>query len=151
VSWGLVHFSAALRAVETQTVTPKNGPVPFDAPMNVPMNDEQATRQLRLRIGRLRRRIDRRARAVAKEGRRLTSWRTYVTRYTGTSLALAFGVGLALSTGLSGRRLLRRLAAQSIREGLRGVGRSVAGEVKAVWADSSRKRSGAATGENHHA
>jgi len=111
------------------------------------MNDEQAARRLRLRIGRLRRRIDGRLRAAADEGRRLTSWRTYVTRYMGSSLAVAFGVGLALASGLSGPRLLRWIALRSIRQGSRGVGHRLAEELRSVWRES---KSGAAAKEDAH-
>ena len=103
------------------------------------MNGERDIRRLRLKIGRLRRRIDGRLRAVADEGRRLTSWRTYVARYTGGSLAVAFGAGLALASGLSGPRLLRWMALRSIRQGARGVGRSLANELRGVWAESGQR------------
>jgi hypothetical protein len=100
-------------------------------------DDARTARQLRLRIGRLRRRIDGRLRAAADEGRRLTSWRTYVARYTGSSIALAFGAGMALAAGLSGPRLLRWMALRSIRQGMHGVGRSLAGELRGIWDASS--------------
>jgi len=105
-------------------------------------NDEQTARRLRLRIGRLRRRVDGRLRAAADEGRRLVSWRTYIARYTGSSLAVAFGAGLALAAGLSGPRLLHRVALRSIRHGARGIGRSLVGELHNIWAESSRAKSG---------
>jgi hypothetical protein len=100
------------------------------------MNEEQQARDLRLRIGRLRRRIDSRLRATADEGRRLTSWRTYVARYTGSSIAVAFGAGLALAAGLSGTRLLRWVALRSIRQGMHGVGEGLVSELRSVWRDA---------------
>lgn len=106
--------------------------------MQVDHGEEQTARLLRLRIGRLRRRIDRRVRATADEGRRLTSWRTYIAQYTGSSIAVAFGIGLALAAGLSGPWLLRRVALRSIRQGMRGVGRGLVGELARVWSDADR-------------
>jgi len=100
------------------------------------MNDERAARHIRLRIGRLRRRIDGRLRAAADEARRLTSWRTYVARYTGSSIAVAFGAGLALAAGLSGRRVLRWIALRSIRQGMQGVGHGLADELRGIWRQS---------------
>ena len=100
-------------------------------------NDEQTARDLRLRIGRLRRRIDTRLRATADEGRRLTSWRTYVARYTSSSIAVAFGTGLALAAGLSGTRLLRWFALRSIRQGMRGVGQGLVSELSGLWREST--------------
>ncbi|HBO42613.1 MAG TPA: hypothetical protein DD670_01490 [Planctomycetaceae bacterium] len=105
--------------------------------------DEQTARDLRLRIGRTRRRIDARTRAATDEGRRLASWRTYVARYTGSSMAVAFGVGLALAAGLSGTRLLRWIALRSIRQGMRGVGGALVGELSRFWRESSRAASAA--------
>jgi len=106
------------------------------------IDEDRMARRLRLRIGRLRRRIDGRLRATADEGRRLASWRTYVARYTGSSLAVAFGAGLALAMGLSGPRLLRWVALRSMRQGARGVGRGLARELHAIWTASSRDASG---------
>ncbi|MBN2217076.1 MAG: hypothetical protein JW719_06850 [Pirellulales bacterium] len=111
------------------------------------MNDDQTARQLRLRMGRLRRRIDSRLRAAEDERRRLTSWRTYVARYTGGSLALAFGVGLALAAGLSGPRLLRWIALRSIRQGARGVGHGLVEEFCTLWRQAG---SDASDKEDHH-
>ena len=71
----------------------------------VDTRQERTTRDLRLRIGRLRRRIDARIRAAENETRRLTSWRTYVKNYPVSAILGALGVGLALSAGLSARRL----------------------------------------------
>lgn len=102
------------------------------------MSDEIEARQLRLRIGRMRRRVDRRLRAADDERRRLTSWRTYVARYPGGAVAVAFGVRLALSLGLSGRRWLRSIALGTMQQGLRGVGRGVADELLRAWTGFGR-------------
>ena len=113
-------------------------------------NDERTARQLRLRIGRLRRRIDNRLHAAADEGRRLTSWRTYVARYTGSSIAVAFGAGLALAAGLSGPRLLRWIALRSMRQGARGVADGLVSELRAVWHDSRPSSSNEPVKEDGH-
>ena len=101
---------------------------------------ERHRRKLRTRIGRLRRRIDRRVRSAEHEGRRLLSWRTYVSRYPAGAVATAFGVGLAFSTGLAGRRLLRMLGARMIRRGLSHLGTEAWREVGRIWADSTPDR-----------
>jgi head-tail adaptor len=109
------------------------------------LDDEPQRRQreLRLQIGRLRRRIDRRIRRTGREAERLVSWRTYVRSYPGYAVTAALGVGLAASAGLSSTRLWRWL-------GLRLLLRSAAGaagrfwqELRQVWADSA-PRSGQA-------
>jgi hypothetical protein len=67
-------------------------------------------RELRVKIGRARRRIDVRLRATATEGRKLMSWQTYVARYPGSSLLAAFGLGVTGATADS-RSFIGRLAA----------------------------------------
>ena len=62
-------------------------------------------RVLRLRIARLRRRLDGRVHGLASQGRRLTSWRTYVARFPGYAALAAVGLGLAVSVGLRPPRL----------------------------------------------
>ncbi|MBN1911411.1 MAG: hypothetical protein JW818_16835 [Pirellulales bacterium] len=112
---------------------------------------ERAKRAIRQRIGRLRRRLDHRAFRLRDEGRRLASWRTYVTRYTTGATAAAFGLGLALAAGLSGRRLLRWTALRLMRQGFREVGHGVWGEVVRMWRDSAPDRSKAPGSEVHDA
>jgi len=77
------------------------------------------TRLIRTRIARLRRNLDGDAQGVRREGRRLASWRTLAKRFPGPALLSAFGVGLLLSAGLSGRRVTgwfgRRLLSQTAR------------------------------------
>lgn len=54
--------------------------------------------QLRTRIARLRRRIDRNASQVVDRAVRWAGWRSYVGQYPGRALVAAVGVGFALST-----------------------------------------------------
>jgi carbon monoxide dehydrogenase subunit G len=63
-------------------------------------------RELRLRIARLRRRIDGRLHAVARQGRTLLSWRAVVRRHPGYSAMAAAGAGLSLAAGLRKGRLV---------------------------------------------
>ena len=71
---------------------------------------------LRLRIGRNRRRIDRRLRASGEQVRRLRSWTTYVRWRPGSAMQAAFGVGLALSAGFGARRWARWLGLRLVRD-----------------------------------
>ena len=66
-------------------------------------------RSIRLRIGRARRRIDRRLRSLEREGTRLVSWRTWARRLPAQSVVAALGAGLANVAGLR-KRKLRALA-----------------------------------------
>lgn len=66
-------------------------------------------RELRLKIGRMRRRIDARLRATEAEGRKLASWRTYVARYPGYAVLAAFGLGVGGSAAFAPRSLLKSL------------------------------------------
>jgi hypothetical protein len=94
---------------------------------------EQEKRELRLRIGRMRRRIDRRVRGVEKRGREMLSWRKYVVRYPGWSALAAFGGGLALSAGLRRLSLPRRLGWRLAREAISQIIGRVGLEVKRWW------------------
>jgi len=106
---------------------------------------ERRQRDLRLRIGRLRRRIDGRIRFAGREARRLVSWRTYVRSYPGYAVTAALGVGLAASAGLSTRRLWRWLGLRLLRRAADGAAGRFWQELKQVWADSA-PRSGQAEG-----
>ncbi|MHC4403869.1 MAG: hypothetical protein ACYTG0_29785 [Planctomycetota bacterium] len=99
---------------------------------------QRAKRQLRAEIARLRRRIDGRIRSVGREGRRLTSWQTYVRRYPAHAVAAAMGMGLAVSSGLRGgwRRYV----------GARVVSRVVTRLVDRALGELERVCRGAATG-----
>jgi hypothetical protein len=106
---------------------------------DVEVADRRAKRELRLQIARARRRIDRRVWAMEREGRRLTSWRTYVRRYPTQALAAALGLGLAASAGLSpgwprwlGARLTRRALDRAIAKAWH--------ELEAIWAESTPDR-----------
>ena len=76
---------------------------------------------MHLRIGRSRRRIDRRLRATKDHARELLSWRTYVVRYPGWALAAALGVGMAASSALRPARIARWLASALLRRALGGL------------------------------
>jgi hypothetical protein len=107
-----------------------------------PANDDlpRQKRQLRLKLARARRRIDRRVRTAERRTRELASWRTYARRYPGNVLLGAFGVGLAFSAGLGGRRFTRwmglRLVGRTVREGRRLLVR----EFERLWADATPRR-----------
>ncbi len=98
---------------------------------------ERRKRELRLKIGRLRRQIDRRALDARRESERLLSWRTVVRRLPGNTMLAAFGAGLALAAGLSARSLGRWLGLRMVRHAL-GEGRRAAwSELHRIWADSA--------------
>ncbi len=116
----------------------------------VDARQQQEIRRLRLRIGRLRRRIDGGVRSTGREARRLASWRTYVTGRPGSSLLGAFGVGLALSAGLSARSLLRWFGLRLARRAAEGTSRQFWRELQRIWADSTPHGSAAeAAGAEH--
>lgn len=94
-------------------------------------------RALRLEIGRLRRRIDRHARAAQREGERLLSWRTVVRRLPGNAMLAAFGLGLALAAGLSARSTARWLGLKMVRHALKEGRRLGWAELRRIWADAS--------------
>jgi hypothetical protein len=92
-----------------------------------------ARRETRLRIGRLRRRIDRRVRALGAEGARLVSWRTWVEHYAGRAVLAALGAGL-------------RGRARGPRLGLDAVCRWLGKGLGQVWEEVRRRRTEAASG-----
>jgi hypothetical protein len=75
----------------------------------------QRKRDLRAKIGRLRRRLDGRLHSSRQHARQLLSWRTYVVRYPVWAMAAALGAGIAASTGLKPARLSRRLGFSLVR------------------------------------
>ena len=101
------------------------------------VESERARRQLRLRIGRLRRRIDGRAHALKKEGRRLTSWRTYVTQYPAYAILAALGVGLTASAGLTSGAWTRWLGLHLFRRAANSTADALVGELRALWDESA--------------
>lgn len=83
--------------------------------MPSPHATAQAKRELRLRIARQRRRIDRRWRSLRQEGRQLLAWQTYLGRISGLMLtAVGTGVSEVASLpwqrwGRAGFRFFRRV------------------------------------------
>ena len=108
-------------------------------PGRVDVDPLRARRELRLQIARGRRRIDRRIRGLEREGRRLTSWQTYVRRYPAQALVAGMGFGLAVSSGLS-RGWPRMLGVQLTRRALDRVIARVWQELGAIWAESKPDR-----------
>lgn len=103
----------------------------------VDAEQERRKRDLRLRIGRLRRRIDGGIRSAESEARRLVSWRTYVRRFPGYAVTAALGVGLAASAGLSTGQLSRWLGLRLLRRAAEGAGGRFSEELRQIWADSA--------------
>jgi hypothetical protein len=97
-------------------------------------------RELRLRIGRSRRRIDRRLRGARDRAGQLLSWRTYVVRYPAWSLAAALGAGLAASAGLKPGRVSRWLGLSLMRHALGGLQRHFRADLRNTWTDSTPDR-----------
>lgn len=93
-------------------------------------DDQKTIRDIRFKIGRLRRQIDQRLNRTRREGRRLTSWRTYAATFPGSVVTTAFGAGLALALGLSGKRIFRVVGMFLVRRGMKGVGKGVKKELE---------------------
>jgi hypothetical protein len=106
--------------------------------------EAKAKRELRRRITRQRRRVDRRVRSLVQNTQRLVSWQTYARRYPGWTVLAALGAGVAASGGLpSGWR--RWLGLHFLRRaGDRTVG-LIWRELKTIW-DLSDLEHGAADG-----
>jgi hypothetical protein len=96
-------------------------------------------RELRLRIGRMRRQIDNRLHAARREGRRLLSWREYVIRYPTYASLTAFGTGLAASSGFLRRRLLQGLGLKVARQAVEHAGLHLWREMLRIWSQSGDK------------
>ncbi len=94
-------------------------------------------RELRFQIGRLRRQIDRRVRSTEREARRLTSWKTYAKYFPSSAIGLAFGLGLALAAGLSGRRVMRMTAGSILRRSSKGLSENLVAQFGQIWAESA--------------
>ena len=109
---------------------------------SVDLEADRRKRELRLRIGRLRRRLDARARATQRHGARLASWRTYVRRYPGYAVLAALGLGLSASAGLSRGRWARLLGMRLVRRVGNRAGDRLWQEVQRVWTELApgRKR-----------
>jgi hypothetical protein len=93
-------------------------------------------RELRLQIGRRRRRIDRRLRTVGDRGAELLSWRTYAARYPALALAAALGAGLVASAGFRPARVSRRLGLSLVRHALGGARQHLRAELERIWSDA---------------
>jgi hypothetical protein len=105
--------------------------------MTANVDPQRAKRRLRLRIARLRRRIDGRVHRLDRQRRRLTSWKTYVRRYPAASLLIAVGLGLTASVGLGRGRWMRMLGLQLVRRAGRSMLDALAAEWSAVWTDAA--------------
>jgi len=91
-------------------------------------------RHLRLRIARLRRRIDGRLHGVQREGRRLASWKTYVRTFPGSALLIALGAGLAVSAGLGRGQLTRMVGLRLFRRGTASLSGQLVAHLQDIWA-----------------
>jgi len=112
----------------------------------VPNIDDLAEkRAIRLRIGRMRRRVDRRLRAIGREGRQAASWRAWVRRFPGQAMLAATGIGLATSAALRPERWVRVLGLYLARRAGDQVLSSVLGEFRELWAASAPKKDKAAS------
>ena len=98
---------------------------------------QRETRRLRLRIARLRRRIDGRVRSAERSGRKLLSWRAYVQRWPGNAVAAALGAGLAVSAGLSAGRLSRWIGLRLMRQAGGRFVEQMRKELAEVWKNSA--------------
>jgi hypothetical protein len=108
------------------------------------MDRQAAIRDLRTRIARRRRRIDRRIRNTQRAVAELRDWRTYVRRFPGPALLAAFGGGLLASRGATWRMPSRWLAAWAARRAWATVKAGVGSELAALWAAAGDVESGAA-------
>jgi hypothetical protein len=94
-------------------------------------------RELHLRIGRSRRRIDSRLRATQDHARQLLSWRTYVVRYPGWALAAALGAGMTASNVLRPARIARWLGNSLVRQAFGGLGQRLWSALRQIWIEST--------------
>jgi hypothetical protein len=93
----------------------------------------ELARRLRLAIGRNRRHIDGRVREGVAEVGRLRSWTTYARWLPGSAMAGAFGLGLALSAGLAGKRMTRWLGMRLMRGAWSHLKGSLMDELVRLW------------------
>ena len=107
------------------------------SPKSAKPDPEKQKRELRLCIGRLRRRIDGHIQAAGRSGQELLSWRTYVKGIPGAAVIGALGAGLALSAGVSRRWLARWLGVFLIRRASKRFGRVLWKEAAQIWRDSA--------------
>jgi hypothetical protein len=105
-----------------------------------------------LKIGRNRRRINSRLRAVGREGRRLLSWRTHVSRFSleackqsaerhpAFALLTAFGLGAAASGDGKRGRFLRTLGLKWLRHAGKKAGQDWWREFVRTWSRSGAEK-----------
>ena len=108
-------------------------------PMQTSDNILRRKRDLHLRIGRSRRRIDGRLRGSKDQARRLLSWRTYAVRYPGWALAAALGAGVTASSVLRPGRIARWLGRSLVHQAFGGFQQQLWNELWRVWRNSSPK------------
>ena len=104
--------------------------------MAAPLHDPESQRrkrELRARIARQRRRIDRSYHALVQEADKLRSWRTYVRHFPVAGLAVGFGLGLSLSAGLSGGGWSRWVGRRLVRRGMFLFSQRFFSEVSGFW------------------
>ncbi len=113
--------------------------------------EQQRRRELRVRIARLRRRIDHHARAAGQSGRELLRLRTYVRRYPGLAVLAALGTGLAISGVWNRARLGRWLGARLVRQAGGRIGEHLWQELRRFWAAPPQAVPTMTTTETDHA
>lgn len=107
----------------------------MDSDSNLPAEK----RAIRLRIGRARRRIDRRLRAIEREGRRVVSWRTWLGWPPAQSLLASLGFGLAASGRLRPKRWMQVLGRYLARRAKDPALAAAFRQLTALWGHSGRK------------
>jgi hypothetical protein len=105
----------------------------------MPYDDRQEKREIRLKIGRMRRRLDVRAQKAITEGRKLVSWRAYVGRHPAAAVATAFGLGLSGATAFSSNALLKKLGAALLRGSYDRAIRLIGQELLRRWKSTGGK------------
>ena len=99
------------------------------------MQKVEERRELRLRIARLRRQVDRDLHAIRSQSRALASWRTYVERYPIPSVLASLGAGLMLSMGLRRGGLTRWIGKRLFQESFAAVTAGLARELRRLWTE----------------
>jgi hypothetical protein len=105
----------------------------------MPHDDRQEKREIRLKIGRMRRRLDARAQKAIAEGRTLVSWRTYAGRHPAAAIATAFGLGLSGAAVFSSNVFLKKLGAALLRGSYDRALRLIGQELLRRWKSTGGK------------
>ena len=112
-----------------------------------------AKRAIRLEIGRLRRRIDRRLDALGRDAQQAVSWQSWARRYPAYTLAAAFGIGLAAATLFRRREWAQTLARHVTRRAVDRLLKAAVRQFSQWWAQSRSETeagpSGATSGGEH--